>query len=100
MLTSDFIFTFVFSIIKVEQVLSLLSNLDGICRFFFTFSLLILIKSAEGLVGSSGVMLEREVYNLALQGHSVFVLYFLKGKCCSSHLTITNVHLPQACHQT
>lgn len=82
MFTSDFIFTFMFSIIKVEQVLSivrLLSNPGGICRFFFTFSSGILIKSAEGLVGPSGIMLEGEVYNLAPQGHSVFVFYFLKG---------------------
>lgn len=47
--------------------------------FFFTFPLLILIKSAEGHVGPSGVMLEGEVYNLAPQGHSVFVFYSLKG---------------------
>ncbi len=50
-----------------------------IIQSIFTFSLLILIKSAEGLVGPSGVMLEGEVYNLAPQGHSVFVFYFLKG---------------------
>lgn len=46
--------------------------------FFFMFSSVILIKSAEGLIGPSGVVLEGEMYNLAPQGHSAFVFYFLE----------------------
>ncbi len=38
MLTSDFIFTFVFSMIKVEQVLSLLSNPDNPIHFHIFFT--------------------------------------------------------------